>query len=234
MQQSESFRSTFFVLDFDRCIGDTDKAHEILWNVIEHETGISTHQLQSVKDDLDMRGLNFNTPKYVTEELERQKSRKTWQDVRQVYVEKAQQQGILMPDAGELLAVLDNHAIPYGILTYGEELWQLTKLEAAGLLARQIPFEITRIERKGEILREWKRGNVFMVPAGMTRDSNGVAVEELIFLDDKPRSFESMPNGVRGVCVRPVAQPLRPSQQGVLPVEVVEVQGIRGAIDLLF
>lgn len=227
------FRQTFFVLDFDRCLGDTDKAHDILWSVIETETGITVEELRTTKANVEQRGLTFDTLHYLASELRRQKHSKTWQDVRAVYVAAAKQAGILMPDASELLDVLDERQIPYGVLTYGKEAWQLTKLEASGLVARGVPFEITQIEHKGRVLSSWQHGDELVVPPAMTRNFGPLSVQSLVFLDDKPRSFIGLPGNVCGICVRP-SYPLRLTQQGPLPDRIYEVQGINGALQLLF
>lgn len=228
-----NFENTFFVLDFDRCLGNTDKAHETLLSVIEAETGIDTSQLQTTKQEIEAVGSAFDTIEYVTAALA-QRGKKSWQQVREVYIETAKQQGILEPQAEELLELLDARQIPYGVLTFGKEAWQLTKLEAAGLVERGVPFEITRIEHKGKILTGWKHGDEFIVPPAMTRDFEPLHAESIVFLDDKPRSFIGMPVGVHGVCVRPTDIQLKPSQQGALPPGVDEVQGLAGAIKLLF
>lgn len=232
MNQS-NFTDTFFVLDFDRCIGDTDKIHDILWRVIESETGIQTADMQAVKNIMESKDYSFDTAEYVAKELLRRKSGQTWQQVRDVFVSTAQLQDVLEPRAADLLDLLDSRKIPYGILTYGKEAWQLTKLEAAGLVGRGVPFEITLIEHKGKILTGWKHGAEFIVPPALTRDFLPLRAQNIVFLDDKPRSFVGIPARVRGICVRPARYPLLPSQRGDLPEGVEEVRGIKGAINRL-
>jgi hypothetical protein len=225
--------SMYFILDFDRCIGNTEKIHEVLWKVIEKETGISADVPRAAKRTLDAQGYAFDTVEYVAKDLlSRQRQKMTWQEIRQLFIAEAKTRDLLEPHANELLERLDSKAIPYGILTYGRESWQLTKLEAAGLVDRGVPFEITGIEHKGEILSSWKHDDEFIVPPAMTHDFHPIHVQKLIFLDDKPRSFEAMPPGVYGICVRPT-YPLLPSQKGEVPDGVVEVQGLEGAIRLL-
>lgn len=232
MNQPSLFESTFFVLDFDRCIGNTDKLHEILWSVIENETGTSTGILRETKRQMDEQGYTFDTVEYIAKEMLQHKTT-TWQKVRDIFVAVAKLQDVLEPQATALLDMLDNRQIPYGILTYGKEAWQLTKLEAAGLVERGVPFEITHIEHKGEILSGWKRGDEFIIPPALTRDFLPLHVRQIVFLDDKPRSFVGIPEGVSGICVRPIAYPLLPVQQDPLPARVAEARGIYGAIKLL-
>jgi hypothetical protein len=227
------FDSTYFVLDFDRCIGNTEKIHEILWAVIESETGILVDTLKATKRAMDAKGYAFDTVEYVAKELLNQRHALTWQELRELFIREAKTHDLLESGAGELLAYLDTQDIPYGILTYGRESWQLTKLEAAGLMEREIPFEITGIEHKGEILTSWKHGDEFIIPPALTRDFTPLTVRQIVFLDDKPRSFIGIPSGVRGICVRPGNHSLLPSQQGDLPGSVEEVWGLRGGIALL-
>jgi len=227
------YTDAYFVLDFDRCIGNTDKVHEVLWRVMEIETGIPATELRMAKYAMDAEGYSFDTVEFVAKELLRRASSKTWQHIRQLYVAAAKAEDLLEPDAARLLDMLDERRIPYGILTYGTEAWQLTKLEAAGLVDRGVPFEITQIEHKGEVLSGWKRDVGFAVPPAMTRTFKPLSVRSIVFLDDKPRSFVALPEGVHGICVRPVAYPPRGSQQGPLPAGVDEAEGIREAIQLL-
>lgn len=227
------YTDAYFVLDFDRCIGNTDKAHEVLWRVMEAEAGIPANELRMAKYAMDAEGYSFDTVEFVAKELLHRASSKTWQHIRQIYVATAKTEDLLEPDASRLLDLLDERHIPYGILTYGTEAWQLTKLEAAGLMDRGIPFEITQIERKGEVLAGWKREAGFAIPPAMVRGVRSLQVRNIVFLDDKPRSFMDLPEGVYGICVRPVAYPPRASQQGPLPAGVNETEGIRGAIELL-
>lgn len=224
---------TYFVLDFDRCIGNTDQVHEVLWRVMEAEARIPASKLRMAKYAMDAKGYDFDTVEFVAKELLHRASSKTWQYIRQIYIATAKAEDLLEPDAGRLLDMLDERHIPYGILTYGKEAWQLTKLEAAGLVDRGVPFEITQIERKGEVLAGWRREGGFVIPSAMTHDGQPLYVRNIVFLDDKPRSLMALPEGVFGICVRPVAYPLRSNQQGPLPAGVNEVEGIRGAINLL-
>lgn len=233
MDRSKPFDSTFFVLDFDRCIGNTDKARDILWAVIESEAGITVAEMQAAERAVDKKGFRFDMVEYVAKELLHRKSGKSWQMIREIYVDAAKTQDLLEPGARQLLDLLDAHDLPYGILTYGKESWQLAKLEAAGLIDRGVPFEITQIERKGQVLTPWRHGDEFIVPPAMIRGFRPLRVKHIVFLDDKPVSFEGIPEGVRGICVRPATSVLRPSQQGVVPDGVDEVAGIEGAIELL-
>jgi hypothetical protein len=228
-----TFADTYFVLDFDRCIGDTDKAHDVLVAVIESETNIKAAEMHKAKVAADARGYTFDTMEHVTKVLLKEKSNKTWQDILRVFVAVGQLENMLESHANELIERLEEQNIPYGILTYGSESWQLAKLEAAGVMRRNIPFEVTQIERKGDVLTGWKQGDGFVLPLSM-RSGRFITARQLVFLDDKPVSFVDMPEGVRGVCVRSVAYPPRTSQQGELPPGVSDVLGIAGAIELLF
>ncbi|HEY5695288.1 MAG TPA: hypothetical protein VIQ80_00465, partial [Candidatus Saccharimonadales bacterium] len=119
-------------------------------------------------------------------------------------------------------------------ITYGvEEAWQLTKLELAGLL--DVPHLITHIEAKGELLTGWKQADgSFIVPPALTADFTPLRVQQLIFLDDKAKSFRGIPEGVRGVHIVAPGGNTLPAQQGDLPAGVTSVTGIPGAIELLF
>lgn len=228
------FDSTFFVLDFDRCIGDTDKMRRLLWHIIESETTIHTDELEAARKTMEANGFQFDVVEYAAREMLRRKSKVTWLHIQEVFVAAVKSQNVLEPGAAELLDKLDERRIPYGILTYGKQAWQLAKLKASGLVDRGVRFEITQIEHKGEILTGWREGDEFIVPPALTPNFQPLHVRHIVFLDDKPRSFVGIPMGVYGICVRPVAYSPRPSQQGELPDGVDTVLGIRGAVKLLF
>jgi hypothetical protein len=231
---SNSFTAdTFFILDFDRCIGNTDKFHTILEEVIERETTVSKQQLATAKIDAETRGETFDTIRYVKKALAETGGSMSWQPIERQFIAQAQKLNMLQPYARQLFHILESEHIPFGILTYGNEAWQLAKLEAANIL--HIPHLVTGIEGKGAILTGWKKSGGFIVPPALTKDFTALHANEIVFLDDKAVSFKGIPEGVRGVRVEPAdGGELLPIQKGELPLGVTNVKGIYGAIELLF
>ncbi len=229
------YSRTFFVLDFDRCMANTDKFHDILMHIIERETTtITAKELHRVRSKAEQIGQSFDTIEYVRRALAESGEGKNWQKIQQIFIREAQTQDMLEPHVADLFRILDKKHIPYGIITYGGDAWQLAKIEAARLI--NIPHVVTHIVEKGQLLTGWKRGGgTFIIPPVLTRDFHPLTVSSIIFLDDKARSFVQIPKGVQGVHVlSSVGAPLLPSQRGTLPPHVTSVKGVLGAIALLF
>lgn len=234
MQSNSDFHDTFFVLDFDRCTGDTDGIQAVLEEVILRETGILPEKFHETRARIEASGRTFETIRHLHHLLEGAESNISWPQIRKSLVETSKTRDLLLPHTRELLDILDKRNIRYGIITYGvEEAWQLTKLEVAGLL--DVPHLVTHIEKKGELLTGWKQDSgKFIVPPAMSKAFQAIEVSEIVFLDDKARSFQGIPDGVRGVHVIAHGGNKLPVQQGDVPPQVTDVTGIDGAIKLLF
>jgi hypothetical protein len=226
--------SSFYVLDFDRTLANTDAFHDILERVIEHETTIRASYLREARKVAEASGESFDTIDYLRHFLTNAHSEKTWHQIQKVFIEQAQQEDMLEPHAAEFLRLLDEKKLPYGIITFGGEAWQLAKIEAANLM--DVPHIVTHIQEKGRILSGWKHqsSDTFIIPPALTRSFQPMNVSTIVFLDDKAKSFVGMPDGVRGVHIRSLRQPPLPAQLGSLPVGVTGVEGLQGAIALLF
>jgi hypothetical protein len=228
------YADTFFVLDFDRCIGNTNGIQSVLEEVLQRETGISPETFHAARTRIEGEGKTFDTIRHVHLLLDEAGSAVTWEHIRAELIKEAKKTDLLLPHARELLAILDEKELPYGIITYGvEEAWQLTKLEIADLLA--VPHLVTHIEEKGRLLTGWKQTDgSFIVPPALSRDFKPRTVSRLIFLDDKAKSFWGIPEGVEGVHIIAPGGNTLPAQQGDVPESVTDVTGIDGAIKLLF
>lgn len=225
---------TFFVLDFDRCIANTDKFHEVLMSIIQRETAtITAEELYKARSSAEQIGQSFDTIDYIRRALVASGEVKSWQKIQQLFIREAKTQDMLEPYAAELFRTLEKKHLLYGIITYGGEAWQLAKIEAAGLL--HVPHLVTHTVEKGRLLAGWKhKSDIFTIPSALTYDFRPLEVSLIVFLDDKARSFVDIPDGVRGVFVRSPTRELLPSQRGTLPPNVTSVQGLHGAIELLF
>jgi hypothetical protein len=223
--------STYYVLDLDRTLADTQQLYRVLEIVLERDTTVNVHQLYEQRAAVEAQGGVFNTISYVKSLLVN--SSTSWQQVQRAFIVEAQNSEVLEPYAAELLQILDDRQLPYGILTFGNEAWQLAKLEATGLI--EVPHFVTQIKEKGRLLTGWKHSDgSFMIPPAMTRDFTPLAVDTVVFLDDKAVSFKDIPEGVRGVFVKSPTRELLPAQKGELPPSVATAIGLDGAIELLF
>jgi hypothetical protein len=228
------YADTFFVLDFDRCTGNTDGIQAVLEEVLREETGILPDTFHAARTRIESEGKTFDTIRHVHMLLAEVNSPVTWEHIREKLIEKARSVDLLLPYARELIDILRERKLPHGIITYGvEEAWQLTKLEITGLL--DVPHLVTRIEEKGKLLTGWKRDDgSFGIPPALNTGLVPPVVSRIIFLDDKAKSFWGIPEGVEGVHVVAPGGNTLPSQQGDVPASVTDVVGIEGAIKLLF
>jgi hypothetical protein len=228
------YADTFFVLDFDRCTGNTDGIQAVLEEVLQQETGISPDAFHAARTRIESEGKTFDTIRHVHMLLAEAGSAVTWERIRTKLIESASHVDLLLPHARELLSILRERQLPHGIITYGvEEAWQLTKLEITGLL--NIPHLVTHIEEKGKLLTGWKLADgTFGIPPALDEGLVPPTVSRIIFLDDKAKSFWGIPEGVEGVHVIAPDGNKLPSQQGDTPASVTDVIGIDGAIKLLF
>ena len=228
------YADTFFVLDFDRCTGNTDGIQAVLEEVLQEETGISPDTFHAARTRIESEGKTFDTIRHVHMLLAEANSPVTWEHIREKLIEKAKSVDLLLPHARELIDILRERKLPHGIITYGvEEAWQLTKLEITGLL--DVPHLVTRIEEKGKLLTGWKRDDgSFGIPPALNTGLVPPVVSRIVFLDDKAKSFWGIPEGVEGVHVVAPGGNTLPSQQGEVPASVTDVVGIDGAIKLLF
>jgi hypothetical protein len=225
--------TAFYVLDLDRTLVDTDRLYIILETVLERTTNVKVSQLQDERMAVEARGESFSMVGFLHRLLDSAPGDVSWQQVQQAFIIEAQQQDVSEPYAAELLRILDGRQLPYGIITFGNEAWQLAKIEAAGHMS--IPHLVTRIKEKGVLLTGWKQPDgTFIIPPAMTRDFKPLSVDSIVFLDDKAVSFNNMPTGVQGVFVKSPTLELLPSQRGVIPPSVTTVIGLDGAIELLF
>ncbi|MDN5274228.1 MAG: hypothetical protein JWP06_129 [Candidatus Saccharibacteria bacterium] len=224
----------FYVIDLDRTLVNTEKLYEVLELVLERDTDVGTQRLNEERAAIEANGESFVMVNSLRRILEAANSTVSWQELQRAFILEAQHTGgVLEPYAAELLQILNDRQLPYGIITYGSEAWQLAKIEAAGLM--DVPHLVTRIKEKGRLLTGWKHaGDTFIIPPAMTHDFTPLEVDSIVFLDDKAVSFNDMPTGVRGVFVKSPTRELLESQRGALPSSVATVVGLNGAIELLF
>lgn len=222
----------FYVLDFDRCIGDTAKFHDVLESVVADLTTISREELAQVKRDTELSGGSFNTEAYVTAKLRAQQSSVSWPDIRTAMLKRARQQDMLEPHAADLLRILNERSEYYGILTHGGVEWQKAKIEGANLA--HVPYVVTSQRDKGLTISGWQQTDgSFLIPEELAGAPN-LLVKEVVLVDDKAVSFANLPLGARGYHVVWSDRELLASQVGAIPANVTVAHGMIGVIELLF
>lgn len=222
----------FIVLDFDRCIGNTVKLQALLEEVVTQETPVTHAQMRRAREATERSGGSFDTAQHVREQLHGSGDDAGWDRLADRYVRRARQQDMLEPGARELVALLQEKQVDYGIVTYGGELWQTTKILAARL--EETPYVVTPSKGKGELIAGWRQDDgEFLIPAGLS-SGESLSARSVMLIDDKAASFEKLPPGAVGIYVLPGSgQAQLLSQQGSVPESVVTVRGLGEALPVV-
>lgn len=213
---------TFYILDFDRCIGDTDKLFDAFERTIVNHTGLTAWSLRNVRHEVEAVGDSFDTATYVRAQLHLENQEAKWQELEQDFVSSCKEKNMLNPGARELIDWLKEHNFPYGILTYGEPTWQKLKLRAAGL--GDMPQLITDNKHKGSLIQTWRQSDGFFT---LPQELGAGKYASLVLIDDKAVSFDNFPSyPSEGYWVLAKNRVL-PSQEGSVPTNVQRVASLR-------
>lgn len=211
----------FYVVDFDRTLVDSDKLLAVFIEVARHYIDISDEQIAKADNDVKQRGDSFDTAGYVRDQLASRGESDKWNDLEKRFIHESRALNYLLPGAAELLEWLSENGKNYGILTYGNPLWQRLKLTAAGF--NHVQHIIIEQKEKGKLISTWLNlEGVFRIPDAFGRGS----ADKIIMIDDKAVSFEGFPSGVsKGYWVLDSSNEL-PSQQGTVPSNVMRVNNL--------
>lgn len=219
MKNAANFVEQYWILDFDRCLANTELLYGAYAELIQDETSISIKGLHEVRTKTEAKGASFDLLSYVKTVLSGEERVR----LHESFVERTQTKNVLNDGARELLASLQGRSIPFGILTYGSYEWQLLKLRAAGL--SDVPYLITEVSGKGRLLRSWVNADNYII---LPNELGGYYARSIVMVDDKVREFNDTPlDLVKGYVLRPKNGLLLPSQQGVVPNHLNVVESLR-------
>lgn len=178
----------FYIVDFDRTLVDTDKLNEIFIEVAEQYGAISREQITKADEDVKKTGDSFDTAGYVRDRLAAEGRSEEWEALEKQFIHESRSLNYLLPGAAELLEWLAANGKRYGILTYGNPLWQRIKLTAAGF--NHVKHIIMEQKEKGRFISTWHRAdNTYRLPEAF---GGGVA-GHVVLIDDKAISFDQFP-----------------------------------------
>lgn len=204
----------FYIVDFDRTLVDTDKMTEVFIEIAEQYGAISREQIEKADADVKRQGDSFDTAGYVRDRLSAEGRSEQWDTLEKQYIHESRSLNYLLPGAAELLEWLAANGKRYGILTYGNPLWQRIKLTAAGF--NHTRHIIMEQKEKGRLISSWQRPDGFRLPQAM----GGGDASHIILIDDKAVSFDHFPSSPsRGYWVLDPTNEL-PSQKGSVPTNV--------------
>jgi FMN phosphatase YigB (HAD superfamily) len=187
---------TFYVLDFDRCLANTDKLFALFEYAVLQEGALGKEVLDDARAAMERTKGSFDVLAHLKEYLASSGQQDMLLLIKDTFLKASQDYDFFEPGARDLLQFLRDSSLPFGILTYGGRVWQQMKLQATGLEAT--PHIITDIQTKGKIIAEWKQpSGTFLVPAEL----GGGEFENVVLVDDKFVSFEGLPERAFGIHV---------------------------------
>lgn len=221
-------KSEFYIVDFDWTLANTDKLNEVFFEIVEQYHAIARDEIVKAREDVQRTGDSFDTAGYVRDRLHDEGRGEEWADLEKRYIHESRALNYLMPGAAELLEWLAANGKRYGILTYGNPLWQRLKLTAAGF--NHVPHIIMEQKEKGKFVASWRQGDgSFRIPDALGRGS----ADRIIMIDDKAISFDQFPpESAQGFWILDPEHELRP-QQGTVPTNVVRYKNLLELVEQL-
>ena len=223
--------STFWAIDFDRCIGNVDELYGLLEGVMAEIAPLNIGQLESARKEVELSGGSFDVLGYLRDITKINQA--TYEQVLRIFLERARsmRQQLLEPGAEVLFAYLEGCNVPYAIVSYGNPIWQHLKIQAVGYGA--LPICITNYPEKGRLIAGWYDdfSGRFAIPSDVT-GSDVLVVDSVVLVDDKAKAFDDLPLGARGYWVKSLSGELLRSQQGSVPKQVISVRGLEAIIEV--
>jgi FMN phosphatase YigB (HAD superfamily) len=190
---------TFYVVDYDRCIGNIEGSFDILKEIV-HELGIvDGHIFQLMREQTESNGGTFSPFEYI----KNHHPSVDLDDVEKLYAKKAKLESynLLEPGAIGFITFLKNTGREFCIMSFGDKRWQTTKVRNSGI--GDVPTVIVPKSQKGKYIRKWLSPNtgMFQIPGEYFFDMLSKEVREVVLVDDKITAFASLPKGARGYYV---------------------------------
>lgn len=218
----------FYIVDFDRTLVDSDKLLQVFIEVAQQHGGITREQIEAADVAIKSTGDSFDTAGFVRDHLFAEGRGEEWDDMEKQFIHESRALNYMLTGASELIGYLKLTGSKYGILTYGNPLWQRIKITAAGF--NHVPHIIMTQKEKGRLVSSWQREDgLFQLP----QEFGGGVVEEIVLIDDKAVSFTEYPDvPSQGFWVLDPAHEL-PSQQGTVPANVQRHNDLHSVIKSL-
>lgn len=215
----------FDIVDFDRTLVDSDKLLEVFMEIANDYYNIPREQIEKADRDVKLKGDSFDTASFVRDHLlavNEEDGVELWNKLQKQYIHECRALNMLLPGAAELLEQLAANDEHFGILTYGNPLWQGIKLTASGF--NHVPHIVMEHKEKGRFIKHWQQEDgTFKMPA----EFGGIAVSRVVLIDDKAVSFAEYPEEPsEGYWVLDQSSEVLPSQMGEVPPNVRNVKDL--------
>lgn len=205
-----------WAIDLDQTSLDTDKIFDETAIICEAKGYVEANVLRGARIELEATGGSFDTMGYLSK---KGVSEQELEELAILLGANLEGKDFLYPDAHEFYETLDSRNYPNLSLTWGSPRTQMPKLQASGLDRR--PYLITDMKKKGELIQSWRSPEGYKVVAA----AGQILLARCgVLVDDKPKSFEGLPEDWTGFLVRRTAP--RRSQRGDVPERVVTVPNL--------
>ena len=184
---------TFYLIDLDRTLLDTDHASQALIDIVAAEDQAAAERVSSHLQETARFGSQYSLHDSLGTVLGTE-----WRDrvEARFMAQREINQSLLLPGARQILAFIESDRSTGGILTFGSLPGQTMKIKAVGL--DDVPYLVTQQPYKGRLIAEWHRSDGgFLLPAVY----GAVLADELILVDDRELSFDGLPEGALGYWV---------------------------------
>jgi hypothetical protein len=189
----------YWVLDFDRCLGDVDVLFRYFTTVIDEHYGVRAEELVSARRRTEKSRGSFDVIGYLLRHDVVSESE--LDALGDEYAKRcADDPLVVLPGTRDFLAFLqDNYPERYGILTFGNSRWQRMKLKAAGL--DNLPCRIAGTPYKAREIASWydEAKGGYQLPQPFA--SAGEMITEVVLVDDKIVAFEDRHPSTTGYLV---------------------------------
>jgi len=191
---NEGSVTTFYLLDLDRTLLDTEKAAELLRTVVARYSPKLAVELARNVEDYSLLGESFSMRDFIVEKVGEAEAT----EIEARFIAAASDQDLLNIGAHALMAYI--RTLPdaaFGILTYGSLGGQTMKIRAAGMA--DVPSLVTGETFKGEQISSWRgEDGLYHLP----EELGGGTAATIAFVDDKPFSFKGLTADCRGYWVK--------------------------------
>lgn len=206
----------FYIIDFDRTLADSEKLFEVFVEIAQQFTPIPEDQITSAHEQMIAKGDSFDTAGYVREHLIEIGEVDRWDELEKKFIHESRSLNMLLPGAKELLTELHDRGEHYGILSYGNPLWQHLKITAAGF--NHVHRIVTVNKEKGRLVSSWQQSDgTFKLPG----EYGGGVASHIVMIDDKAISFKDFPAAPSQGYWVVNKENILSSQEGEVPENVV-------------
>jgi hypothetical protein len=215
---------TFFVVDFDRCLGNIEGSFDILKEVV-HDLDIVDRQIfKSMREEVESNGLTFSA----LEQITKHNPSVNLDDIEKLYLKRAslEPDDLLEPGAMDFINFLRKTSRNFCIMSFGDMRWQTIKIQSSGI--GNVYMTIVQNTEKSHYIRKWlnRKSEKFQIPKDYFDDNVAKTSNEVVLVDDKISAFKKLPKGARGYYVSGSSSKYKSKQIDKLPASVQQVSRI--------